>query len=209
MKGREIVLLTALLLAFYPYRVSSADTLTQTQAVAARDHVLSLSDGQIEFDRANEISRTDPHNWAVMIYKARHELKVYFKGRSFKTYHAVFGRSLDAGAKEWEGDRRTPEGVYSIVAEHPSRRWGWFLRLNYPNSVDRERYWQLRQAGLVPVGRGHFSALGGEIGIHGTDQPILNAGDVNWTLGCISVDKWAIEELHTLLPRGTLVVIKP
>ncbi len=61
----------------------------------------------------------------------------------------------------------------------------------------------------MPHFRGRAISEGDGIGIHGTDEPILNAGKVNWTTGCISVDNGAIDELEALLPVGTLVVIKP
>ncbi len=145
----------------------------------------------------------------MTIFKKHHQLIVYYKGRLFKTYHAVFGRSFEPGTKLWEGDRRTPEGVYAIVEKHPSRRWDWFLTLNYPNSLDRYRYEQMRTGGEVPTEDGHPVGVGGRIGIHGTDEPELNRGDINWTTGCISVDDEDVEELTRLLPKGTLVIINP
>ena len=165
--------------------------------------------GQVLFDKTRDIAFLDPLSWSLTIFKKRQELIVYYQGRLFKTYHAVFGRSLEPGTKLWEGDRRTPEGVYTIVEKHPSRRWGWFLTLNYPNEIDRRRYEELRDGGEVPSEAGHPVGVGGRIGIHGTDEPRLNRDSVNWTTGCISVDDKDIEELKKLLPDGTLVIIKP
>jgi lipoprotein-anchoring transpeptidase ErfK/SrfK len=165
--------------------------------------------GQLLFDKTRDIAFMDPLNWSVTIYKKRHQLIVYYKGRLFKTYHAVFGRSFEPGTKLWEGDRRTPEGVYAIVEKHPSRRWDWFLTLNYPNQLDRYRYDQMRTGGEVPIADGRPVGVGGRIGIHGTDNPVLNRGDVNWTTGCISVDDEDVEELMRILPNGTLVIINP
>lgn len=147
----------------------------------------------------------NPLNWAVHVYKSRHRLDVYFQGHLYKSYHAVFGRSRWAGTKEWEGDGRTPEGDYLIVAKHPSRRFGWFLRINYPNAIDEAHFDRLRADHEIS---GHARA-GGQIGIHGTDNPMLNVADINWTTGCISVDNSDIIELARLLPTGTLVVIEP
>jgi lipoprotein-anchoring transpeptidase ErfK/SrfK len=165
--------------------------------------------GQLLFDKTRAIAFDDPLNWSVTIFKKRHQLIVYYKGRLFKTYHAVFGRSFEPGTKLWEGDRRTPEGVYAIVEKHPSRRWDWFLTLNYPNEIDRYRYEQMRTGGEVPTADGRPVGVGGRIGIHGTDNPVLNRGDINWTTGCISVDDEDVEELTRLLPNGTLVIINP
>ena len=82
----------------------------------------------------------------------------------------MFGRSFEPGTKLWEGDRRTPEGVYAIIEKHPSRRWDWFLTLNYPNEIDRHRYEQMRDGGEVPIEDGRPVGVGGRIGIHGTDE---------------------------------------
>jgi lipoprotein-anchoring transpeptidase ErfK/SrfK len=165
--------------------------------------------GQLLFDKTRAIAFDDPLNWSVTIFKKRHQLIVYYKSRLFKTYHAVFGRSFEPGTKLWEGDRRTPEGVYAIVEKHPSARWDWFLTLNYPNEIDRHRYDQMRVDGEVPREDGHPVGVGGRIGIHGSDEPELNRGDINWTTGCISVDDEDVEELTRLLPKGTLVIINP
>jgi lipoprotein-anchoring transpeptidase ErfK/SrfK len=165
--------------------------------------------GQLLFDKTRDIAFLDPLNWSVTIFKKHHQLIVYYKGRLFKTYRAVFGRSFEPGTKLWEGDRRTPEGVYAIVEKHPSRRWDWFLTLNYPNAIDRARYAELRNGGELPSQDGHVVGVGGRIGIHGTDEPALNRGNVNWTTGCISVDDEDVEELKRILPNGTVVIIKP
>ena len=170
----------------------------------------SRTPGSVLFDQTHDDSALDPMNWAVSIFKKRHELTVYYKGRLFKKYEAVFGRNLDLGAKLWAQDRRTPEGVYNIVEKYPSARFHWFLRLNYPNLVDRVRYETLRINGVVPVDHdGKAPEVGSAIGIHGTDVPVLNAGRINWTTGCISVDNKDIDDLERLLPVGTVVIIKP
>lgn len=163
----------------------------------------ALGDGLLSHTSASMLR--NPFNWAVHAYKSRHRLDVYFQGHLYKSYHAVFGRSRWAGAKEWEGDLRTPEGNYLIVAKHPSRRFGWFLRINYPNAIDEARFDHLRADHELS----RRAREGGQIGIHGTDNPLLNVGDVNWTTGCISVDNSDIIELARLLPTGTLVVIEP
>jgi len=166
--------------------------------------------GAILFDQTHDDSPLDPANWAVSIVKKRQELTIYYKGRLFRTYEAVFGRNLDNGAKQWAQDRRTPEGVYAIIEKYRSMRFDWFLRLNYPNLVDRVRYETQLINGVVPVGDdGKAPEVGSAIGIHGTDVPILNAGHINWTTGCISVGNKDIEELERLLPVGTVVIIKP
>ncbi|HVA69454.1 MAG TPA: L,D-transpeptidase family protein [Candidatus Binataceae bacterium] len=191
-----------------PSRLASPSPVaTPSPTAQSIDH--GLTPGEIALSDATDQEVADPLNWNVLIYKSRHELTVYFQGHRYKTYRAVFGRSLESGTKEWAGDRRTPEGVYTIIGKRRHRRWRYFLALNYPNNQDRARYVQMRTERLIPVARGRALTEGSEIGIHGTDEPILNSGDVNWTTGCISVDNSAIEELEALLPTGTVVIIKP
>jgi L,D-transpeptidase-like protein len=174
------------------------------------DRATGETPGAREFRMTHDASVVDPRNWALMAYKQRHQIIVYYKGRQFKAYHAVFGRSGQPGTKLWAGDRRTPEGLYVIIRKYPSRRFTRFLRLNYPNKIDRNRYDDLREHGAVPTtDDGNPLPEGGAIGIHGTDVQVLNDGDIDWTTGCISVDNDAIVELNRLIPVGTMVLIKP
>jgi lipoprotein-anchoring transpeptidase ErfK/SrfK len=169
------------------------------------DHAVQIRiDGAGAYDSSAGLDE-DPSNWVVRAYKSQHRLEIYHKGHLYRTYHAVFGRSPVAGAKLWEGDRRTPEGDYLIVGKHLSARFGWFLHINYPNAEDQARFERSRTAHLIPAS----AREGGQIGIHGTDSPYLNVADIDWTTGCISVDNADIRELAYLLPVGTLVVINP
>ena len=167
-----------------------------------------LTEGQALLMETPDESCRDPISWSVIIHKSSYLVEVYYKGKHFDSFPAVFGRNPDHSAKEWEGDLRTPEGTYVIIDKYYTPRWKWFLRLNYPNYDDRARYDTMLGAGLVPVINGHLRHLGGAIGIHGTDRPSFNRTRINWTLGCISVDNDAIEELDRVLLIGTLVIIK-
>jgi L,D-transpeptidase-like protein len=188
---------------------SGTGAIAELTPLAPSDGILVRTPGLALYDSTTDASILDPQSWALMAYKSRHELILYYKGRLFKIYHAVFGRSHELGTKQWAGDRRTPEGLYVIVKKYPSTRWKWFLRFNYPNRVDRYRYEAMRDEGLVPVAEGRPLPPGSAIGIHGTDQAILNRSNIDWTTGCISVDNDAVFELDRLLPIGTIVVIKP
>jgi L,D-transpeptidase catalytic domain len=152
-----------------------------------------------------ESATLNPLNWSVTAWKARHEIEIDYRDHLYKTFRAVFGRSRWGGPKQWEGDRRTPEGNYLIISKHRSARFRWFLKINYPNAIDRAAFVRMEADGDIPPG----SREGDGVGIHGTDEPILNLGNVDWTTGCISVDNEAISEMAALLPIGTLVVIKP
>jgi len=167
-----------------------------------------MTPGEHELSLTADDSYLNAINWSLTVYKSRHQVELYYKGRMFKSYHAVFGYHAD-GAKRWEGDLRTPEGVYAIIGKYPNPRWKYFLRLNYPNYIDRRNYESMIHDDIVPVVHGQRTAVGGAVGIHGTDRPRFNRDDINWTRGCISVDNDAIVELYHFVPVDTLVIIKP
>ncbi len=50
---------------------------------------------------------------SIVVYKSERHLLAYASGRLVKTYDISLGRQ-PVGAKEFEGDKKTPEGIYFI-----------------------------------------------------------------------------------------------
>jgi len=159
------------------------------------------------------IADEDRLDWAVnepdfiVIRKSCRTLDVYRYGQRIRSYPAVFGE----GGKErklYEGDHRTPTGLYEIIGQHYHDRWEHFFLLDYPNAEDARRYQVAMASGEIPARGGAHAAIGGAVGIHGTDKPWLNRAGVDWTWGCISVDNDAIRELEMLVHVGTPVLIE-
>lgn len=143
----------------------------------------------------------------VIVRLSCRTLDVYRRGRRIRTYESVAG--MGGSGKQFEGDRRTPIGLYEIVGKYPHPRWRWFLRLDYPNPSDLVRYEEAVAAGDVPESdNGARAGIGSAIGIHGTDKPDDNRRGIDWTWGCVSVENRAIEDLVRLLPLGTPVLIR-
>jgi murein L,D-transpeptidase YafK len=145
--------------------------------------------------------------YVVVVRKACRTLDVYRYGARVRSFPAVFGLNGN-GHKLYEGDLRTPSGLYTIVDKRPHDRWRHFLLLDYPNLEDVHRYWAAMEAGRIPQRRDGYAGIGGEVGIHGTDKPSLNERNVDWTWGCISLRNPDIEDLAALVPVGTLVLIE-
>lgn len=121
------------------------------------------------------------------------------KGRVLKEYKIALGRV--AGAKEHQGDHKTPEGQYFIDQKNSNSRFHLALHISYPNSTDKKR---AHDAGVNP---------GSAIMIHGVEKEFSWLGslqhEVDWTDGCIAVSNQEIEEIWKLVPIGTPVEIKP
>jgi murein L,D-transpeptidase YafK len=130
-------------------------------------------------------------DYFVLVQRSCRTVSVYRRGKWMRTYENVsFGRM--PGVKQYQGDKKTPAGLYKIVGRRVHPRWSRFLLLDYPNRNDRENH----------------PDPGGEIGIHGSDEPILNNTGVDWTLGCVSLLNDDVKDFYKLVPDGTLVWIE-
>ncbi len=155
-----------------------------------------------------EISLSWGQDEAVLLIvdKSCKTLKRYHYGKLIRTYPVVLGRK--PGAKLYEGDRRTPTGLYLIIGKRHHSRWSRFMLLDYPSPSDLHRHRIGITRGHVPRRRDSYPGAGGAIGLHGTDKQFFNEVGYNWTLGCISLFNRDIRELHMTVPTGTLVYIR-
>lgn len=137
---------------------------------------------------------------SIAIHKADRELQVFYNQELVKTYKVALGLS-PVGAKEVEGDNKTPEGLYYIRGKNPFSRYYKSLAVSYPNQKDLAH---ARELGQSP---------GGDIMIHGLMQHMNNKGKnhikSDWTFGCIAVTNEEIDELFVSVKTGTPVFITP
>ncbi len=97
--------------------------------------------------------------------------------RLVKEYE-IYAASGCRGPKLRKGDYQVPEGVYSIVGLNPNSKYHLSIKLDYPNSFDREM--------AKCDGR---DCIGGDIFIHGNHK----------SAGCLAVGDLGIEELYQLV----------
>jgi len=136
----------------------------------------------------------------VVVEKAARKLTLYREGVALKSYRVALGFS-PVGAKERQGDGRTPEGLYVIDRRNAQSRFHLSLHISYPGAQDKAR---AAEAGDDP---------GGDIFVHGLPNGLGFAGATfnlrDWTLGCIAVTNSEIEEIWAAVPDGTPIEIKP
>jgi|GEM_PF-755526 len=143
---------------------------------------------------------------SLVVYKRQRALVVYEFGARKREYPVVLGANPD-GDKRFEGDLRTPEGLYRIDGIRPHKRWRYFLSINYPNAQDRSAYESSLREGLIPTLSGRAVGIGGWIGIHGTDKPVKQQAAEDWTRGCIAMYNSDIDDLRARVRVGTPVLI--
>jgi murein L,D-transpeptidase YafK len=145
---------------------------------------------------------------ALLVRKSRQILGVYRHGELVKEYPIVVG-SRPEGEKLYEGDLRTPEGLYRITRKRAHPRWRYFLELDYPNGTDLRRYERNVRDGRIPMIGDKPLQIGGNIGIHGSDRPTAQMRGKNWTKGCIALTNEDIGVLHDTVKLGTPVLVVP
>ncbi len=149
---------------------------------------------------------TNGAEYAVVVRKEERTLTVYRRTEQVKVYPIVLGIA-SYGPKVYQGDLRTPEGVYRISSKRSHARWSRFMLLSYPNTDDRGRYAMALSEGRVPIVDGNAPGIGGAVGIHGTDREDSNVRGDDWTFGCVSLMNQHVAELYDIVPLGTPVLI--
>ncbi len=136
----------------------------------------------------------------VVVVKSDRTLTLLSHGNVLRTYKVALGGS-PVGAKQQQGDHRTPEGHYVLDRRNPKSRFYKSIHVSYPNEEDRR---QAARRGVSP---------GGDIMIHGLPNGFGWLGETHraqdWTDGCIAVTNSEIDEIWGLVPDGTPIEIKP
>jgi hypothetical protein len=123
-----------------------------------------------------------PRQLAFLAFKDIRRLQVYARESpgerwQFVKEYRVLGASGTLGPKLLEGDRQVPEGIYRVDSLNPNSLFHLSIRINYPNSFDRE---VARLDGR--------EKLGSAIMIHGSSV----------SEGCLAMGDPAAEELFVL-----------
>jgi murein L,D-transpeptidase YafK len=136
----------------------------------------------------------------ILIIKSKRSMILMRGNKVLKTYSVALG-TVPIGAKEKQGDHKTPEGNYVIDAKNSYSRFHLALHISYPKEEDKKRARKMR---VNP---------GGDIMIHGLESRFAFLGalhrQTDWTDGCIAVTNPEIEEIWKLVPIGTTVEIRP
>jgi murein L,D-transpeptidase YafK len=136
----------------------------------------------------------------LVVFKSKRLLLAYSNGQLVKTYSIALG-GQPVGAKEVEGDQKTPEGIYFINDKNPNSGYHKNLAISYPNKKDSEHSKETNRP------------TGGDIKIHGLKNHTGFIGKFHrwfdWTLGCAAVTNEEIDELYDAVKIGTQIDIKP
>lgn len=161
-------------------------------------------------------------NTTILIDRKNYSLFLYEDTVLIKTWRANFGRNINY-PKTRDNDLATPVGEYKICTIDTLSKYHKFLRLNYPNlndDIEALRKGVITQKEFDKLSFEYYyedcpeinPELGGNIGIQGIGEYnaiFKNLPFVfNWTDGSIAVSNEGIDEIYSVVKKGTKVVIK-
>lgn len=140
--------------------------------------------------RGPAVTKIEVHKSARRMYLLHHD-------QILKEYQIALGQN-PVGHKEFEGDSKTPEGLYYIDRRNPNSNFHLSVGMSYPNPFDREN---AHAQGRSP---------GGDIFIHGRANKHNDRGlGWDWTDGCIAVTDDEMEEIYSMIRIGTPIAVFP
>lgn len=138
---------------------------------------------------------TGPEITRVVIYKERRKLYLLSGAEIVETFKIGLGGN-PIGPKQFEGDKKTPEGSYIVNRRNPKSSYHLSIGISYPNQEDRA------------FAQSQDRRPGGDIFIHGRAGENRGKGR-DWTAGCIAVKDHEIEKIYMMVRDGTQVDIFP
>ncbi|MBE2276624.1 MAG: L,D-transpeptidase family protein [Rhodobacteraceae bacterium] len=135
-----------------------------------------------------------PEVTRVEVHKSDRKMYLLHDDKVLREFDIALGFA-PVGHKQFEGDGKTPEGVYRIALKNPQSNYHLSLKISYPNDTDRAF---ASSKGKPP---------GGDIFIHGAPRNKVYQRD--WTAGCIALTDREVELVYSMIQPGTLIYIYP
>lgn len=137
---------------------------------------------------------------SICVVKHQREMLVFREDSLLKVYRIALG-DTPMGHKHFQGDERTPEGLYRINDRNPNSSCHKNLGISYPNNADRA------------YARSTGKPTGGDIKIHGlpNGQGYIGKAHVvsDWTNGCVGITDEEVDELYKFVRLGSPILILP
>jgi murein L,D-transpeptidase YafK len=134
----------------------------------------------------------------IVVIKSNRKLLAFSQNVLIKTFPVSIGKG-GVGRKQFEGDQKTPEGIYFINSKNANSGFHKNLGISYPNVQD------------IIEARKLGKSAGAEIKIHGlkNGQEIFGRFQRwrDWTNGCIGLTNDEIDDLYEHTSVGTPVFI--
>lgn len=138
---------------------------------------------------------------SIVVHKAKREMITFHFGKKVKRYIISLGME-PVGKKQFEGDLKTPEGLYYINKRDTISSYHTNLGISYPSVADS----------TYAASQGQKA--GGDIKIHGFPNNHTKVQEkdflsTDWTIGCIAVSDFEVDELYKWVIENCPILILP
>ena len=135
-----------------------------------------------------------PEVTQVQVHKADRKMYLLHNDRVLKSYEIALGFAPE-GHKQFEGDGKTPEGMYFISHKNPDSNFHLSLGVSYPNETD------------IAFAETQGKSPGGDIFIHGGPKTRVSRREL--TMGCVALTDREMEVVYSMVKPGTPIFILP
>jgi len=181
-----------------------------------------LNSNKVSLEEAMSKAGIDTlQNVHLIIDRKDYKIELYSDSVLVKEYKSVFGQNSGI-IKTSRNDLITPLGYYRVCEIVDNYKYYKLIRLNFPNLKDaaeavkngditQREYQMIRSAYEKDECPPPDTRLGNEIGIHGMgeyDYIFSNLPFVyNWTNGSAAISNQELDEISSVVNKGTLVII--
>lgn len=136
----------------------------------------------------------------VIVNKAAHQMILMKGGQEIRKFWIALS-DKPYGKKQFEGDKKTPEGTYTL--DYIKKRSNYYkaFHISYPNSKD------------IEFARSYGKRPGGMIMVHGQPPSRSEYNETvqrtDWTNGCIALLNPDLDIFLSMVDVGTPITINP
>ena len=136
----------------------------------------------------------------VVVNKAAHQMILMKDGQEVRKFWIALS-DKPYGKKQFEGDKKTPEGTYTL--DYIKKRSNYYkaFHISYPNSKD------------IEFARSYGRRPGGMIMVHGQPPSRSSYNETvqrtDWTNGCIALLNPDLDLFLSMVDVGTPITINP
>ncbi|HIP42230.1 MAG TPA: hypothetical protein EYG90_06970 [Campylobacterales bacterium] len=138
----------------------------------------------------------------IVVVKSKRVMVLFDKEGNLLSRHRISLGENPEGKKLKRGDKKTPEGIYTIIDKRKDKKYYREMLISYPNAIDKSR---AKKLGLNP---GNGITIHAQVPMFwdgkGDDYTLSN----DWTNGCIAMTNKGMDTIWSMVDLGTTIEIK-
>ena len=138
----------------------------------------------------------------VIVVKSKRVLVLFNKEGDVLSRHRISLGEHPEGTKLQQGDKKTPEGIYTVIDKRSDPKYYKEMLISYPNEEDKQR---AKEMGVNPgSGITIHAQVPWNWGGSGNDHTLAH----DWTNGCMAMTNEGMDNVWEMIPVGTVIEIR-